>query len=123
MVQQVKMKIFVDGVLNNSKIKNFLHRLFISNGSSDNRWPEWLLIINRLTGSLDEIAIFNSELTPSEVAIHYNNGATGYFAPAAPSITSTPLTTGSDRWNYILMMLMQLDTRLRHTHSLLFLKV
>ena len=40
-----EMKIFVDGVLNNSKNKNFLHRLFISNGSSDNRWPEWLLIL------------------------------------------------------------------------------
>ena len=59
-----EMKIFVDGVLNNSKIQLF---------STDFSSPTVPLIIGglngyshyRLTGSLDEIAIFNSELTPT----------------------------------------------------------
>ncbi len=51
--------------------------------------------IGYLSGSLDEIAIHNIELSPADILIHYNNGIGGlsYFSPTAPVINSTPVTT------------------------------
>ena len=50
-----------------------------------------------LTGSLDEVAIHNVELSSAQILMHYNNSADGlnYYSPIAPDITSTPITTGT----------------------------
>ena len=50
-----------------------------------------------LNGSLDEVAINKSELSPAHILMHYNNSSSGlnYYSPTAPLITSTPITTGT----------------------------
>jgi predicted nucleotidyltransferase len=83
------MKIYIDGALIEGRLRSF---------GADFSSPTAHLTIgyyncdptNVLNGSLDEIAIFNKELTPEEIQQHYSNGLNhlSYFGKGEPPNTS-----------------------------------
>lgn len=89
------VKLYVDGTQQGQSTFN---KPFVSSTSALN--IGWYSFQNNFfAGSLDEIAIFNNELTPSVISQHYNNGLsnTGYCSgssqQSAPVITSSPVTS------------------------------
>ena len=86
------MKIYIDGNLSGSA-----NHLFTVDFSSPTAALNIGYTANNffLTGILDEVAVHNTELSSAKILSHYNNGSLGYYAPAAPVITTTPLTIGT----------------------------
>jgi hypothetical protein len=86
-------KIYVDGSLRQTDVKTF---------TSDFSSPTTNLCIGSLnnsyllTGSLDEVAVHNVELTLEEIHQHYTNGLNSldYYENDAPVITSNQLVNG-----------------------------
>ena len=87
-----ELKIYVDGTLKASTIKQFTVDFSsptakLSIGNMNNSYL--------LNGTLDEAAVYNTELSQAQVALHYNNGILGYFYSTPPTISSQPTTIGS----------------------------
>ena|GEM_PF-1112059 len=80
------LKLYVDGVLRSSATKHFTSDF---SSASANLNIGWLSLMDAytLTGNLDELAIHKTELTASDIQIHYNQGIAGksYFTPAGTS--------------------------------------
>ena len=64
------LKIYIDGVLDNSNTNGSNGTLLNANGRIGARWNN----LNLFSGLIDEVAIFNSELSASDITTIYNSG-------------------------------------------------
>jgi len=85
-------KLYVDGILRASATQ-----IFVVNFSSPTTVMQIGSLNNnyKLTGNLDELALYNTELSLTDIQQHYNNGlmGLGYFDPPAPAAMPLVLAT------------------------------
>jgi hypothetical protein len=84
------VNLYIDGKASNGTISN--------SAMTDNTSPLAIGQSNASSffdGTIDELAVYRSVLTPSQIAAHYNAGVAAAPAPT-PTPTPTPAPTGSD---------------------------
>jgi hypothetical protein len=98
-----QLRIYVDGVLENTLSANYSSGFGSSTATLNIGWRNVAGQENFYNGSIDEVAIYDRALSSNVITQHYANGLMniGYcYTLEAPSITSSPVTTGMEGQTY-----------------------